>query len=1240
MKTINGPTSGPFKKTAIALLVSSALAGCSGGGGGSDNKDEQGSGSTPAASVSVSGTAIKGILANAIVEAFAISDVNGSTPLATATTNAEGKYTLPAFSHDGPILVKLKTSADTKAICDSTVGCKDSNGNTVAFGETYTFNDSNFSLSAVLPDAAAAADQSLMVTPITHMAAQRVIHDGASTSDAIKAINVATASLLGLDGIDINTVAPVDITNPSAAAAGTPAQQLYAALVASIQTIAEKDPDSSVADIVNNLAADYSTDGGLTSNSTDAAKITLEEIFSNATEVVAAAEQAAEQAGIELDLDKAETHLGLEEAEAVNAEPDTEETVTPVIPVVPTVPVVDTDTDTTTAQSRATAKGIALLNDLNTWQDALTADNQSLVQPFEDQLVGSGDVLNSLEAQTKVLQGFYSLVGKTVEEDYCIYTDTNGNCLEFDSTSEVETGPLINVIGAIAGLVELTGYLEESQVNENTTSGTFNYGQQLGSVVSYETEQLNDLINEVIEGETEADDIDVEAYSLIANYTAKDNKIDRVTFIVTALDPEGIYDNEFSIVLTQDGFNDDGLRIGFFVESATFDVPSSGLSLNIPAGEAAITFESADARKAFATDNSSRDPSLAAVTAIDVHLSSQAIHTVVSEGETLVTTGRISIDLDYDRGSNAETTSVISFGVDIGNDNGEKLKGDLALTVNGDFSETEDAILGFSQIINIADADAKFTGEIEIAGTSAQGISESAGFAGEIATKTHFLAANASGEQLINNGDAAVSGTVTINSGGNITQFTGNAAIEMEMLKTPNGKPFILNGIQYHMNKATLFGGLSTQRSTGEMASLEINAVVTADVEGVIYPEVNVPQEGDLYAQLHYGINSINEDSAVLYVNYMNAYNDGIAKLATTGLVVDRDENQDNERYTPENLVVHFSRNNCAPLENSMDVSQVCDITVSRTNNSIFNFPPHGLTTEEKKVFVKDYNYYSFLNYDNPFGYSPSVEVVIGECVVYEGHEACDVTATQTAVIPGINQSPEYRLTQFIADAYNWNDLNLIIPQYYGAYFGIETQYGELEASTRNAYFINFDGNQPVGIEIDKTIDINVEGFYSDVQITQFDTVDAYIEMSAALRMSASLTGLDDAEITVYADRIGLEDFSGSVKLVNGVRAIELVFDTSKSLSDAAGTNLQISNADALMTINASCASDLNDEGIQDNSGIVACADGINFQGDVVVDGLKVADLEDRDGLPVFRFSDGSGFDLIATPNLLIQPTQ
>jgi hypothetical protein len=45
------------------------------------------------------------------------------------------------------------------------------------------------------------------------------------------------------------------------------------------------------------------------------------------------------------------------------------------------------------------------------------------------------------------------------------------------------------------------------------------------------------------------------------------------------------------------------------------------------------------------------------------------------------------------------------------------------------------------------------------------------------------------------------------------------------------------------------------------------------------------------------------------------------------------------------------------------------------------------------------------------------------------------------------------------------------------------------------------------------------------------------------------------------------------------------------------------------------------------------------MQGDIFVGGFKVADLEDRDGLPVFRFDDGSGYDLILTPNFIVQPS-
>ena len=247
---------------------------------------------------------------------------------------------------------------------------------------------------------------------------------------------------------------------------------------------------------------------------------------------------------------------------------------------------------------------------------------------------------------------------------------------------------------------------------------------------------------------------------------------------------------------------------------------------------------------------------------------------------------------------------------------------------------------------------------------------------------------------------------------------------------------------------------------------------------------------------------------------------------------------------------------------------------------------------------------------------------------------------TKTITLLSQVQDPEFGLTKYIADISNSYSSSNIAPSYYGAYFDVETQYGDVYAQTSYMDNLELSGEQDAGVNVDKTIDLTIEEFDSQFEVTQFDTENAFVEMSAALRIKADLTGLDNAEITIVADRLGLEDFSGTVKLVNGVRTIALAFDTTKELSDASGTNLKISNADTLMTINATCATDADDEGAQDNSGILACDDGINFKGDVVVDGLKVADLEDRDGFPVFRFSDGTGFDLVATPNLLIQPSK
>ena len=49
-----------------------------------------------------------------------------------------------------------------------------------------------------------------------------------------------------------------------------------------------------------------------------------------------------------------------------------------------------------------------------------------------------------------------------------------------------------------------------------------------------------------------------------------------------------------------------------------------------------------------------------------------------------------------------------------------------------------------------------------------------------------------------------------------------------------------------------------------------------------------------------------------------------------------------------------------------------------------------------------------------------------------------------------------------------------------------------------------------------------------------------------------------------------------------------------------------------------------------------ACESGFNFEGDIFVDGYKVADLEDRKGIPVFKFDDGSDYELVVTPNFIV----
>lgn len=1434
----------PFKKTALAVLVGSLLSGCI-ELGGDDSSDDEVQDDQPQEEqrVSITGFAVKGILAGAIVEAY---DITGNTLLATTITDADGKYTLPSITHDGPILVKLKTAADTMATCDSAVGCDDGSGTPVPFGSKYTFNDSNFNLSAVLPDASVADDQELMVTPITHMAAERVqaAADAGETIDssAVQGINNATATLLGLDGVDINTVPPVDITDVQATSEGSADQQLYAALLASIQTIAEQDPEATIADVVNDLATDYAEDGGLVSNSEDAAKITLEEIFVGATEVVEIVEAEAVEEGVELDLGEAGSTLDLAESEAKNAEPDAEVIVEPEP---------EPEPEPTLTLSTATQKGIALLNDLNTWQDALQADNQTLTQPFEDQLEGTGDILESLDAQSKVLQEFSTLIVREEDVTECFATDSmTGVCIASDTYTESEAGPIFGIAGVVASLAGLTEKLQDSLAVDvaDSSGNTFNYTTQVDDIDGINIEDINDVISEE----------DVLAYDLVATYSIKEGKIDSITYVMSDLAAKPVFDTDFTVTLTQTDFDDDGLQIAFNVTNAVANIPSESLVLSVLTGSASLTFETAAARKAFSADESELDPSLASVTAVDVHLAARAVKTDTTVSPAVTTTANLNIDLDYDRAADDTTVTTAAFGLDMTNSNGESIDGDLIFTVNGDFSETEVALEGFQQTLDMTGANAVFNGEVTIAGADAAGIVQSATFSGSIDAEVGFFAPVVDEEQIAKDANADFEGMIEITSGTKTTSFTGSASVFMEAVTTPDGTPFSLgDGTEYHVNKVELFGRLKADQGTEDAdptAGLSINAVVNANIAGLQFNPVTLPENGDVVGQLNYGIKSLTADSAEIYLNRKDALDASIASLTAINAMVDSD-NGHHAQLNSSNAIVSFARSNCSTPANN--AYHLCDVvsTDSFKRNKFFptavteaealatmqadvdnEYNPYGnipaptlvtnFTTTGGDAVVEhgecfgdltpetllascvvsrtynttidiptdiahdfDRNYYARgLDFNQPGGNSVSLavsdcaeyaaDVTMQECTLASSHNENqgvgpwdDIPSLQASLestysgqdITGLTCDTnedgyghcEYTRTgyeQIIVDAdltaasiltiqygkhsygsYSYNiepncetaacaltmtshrEISLpagLTPAERETYFAavedgyvnrtdtltleacetfdngamdcrfnqsqvythnsvmndlgngltkfiafiaqnlnifscsvnfnqsLESDYGWLNVVANGSADMNFTGDIAAGETEDKTMPVKIEYFDPRFDAEKIAAGEgAFVQMSANVSIKANLTGLENAEIAIFANRLGKEDAEGTIKLINGTRAIELNVNSTQALNTAEGINLVIRNQDAEMTIMAICATDENDAGVYDNEHIAACADGIFFQGAVHVGGFKVADLEDRDGLSVFRFSDGTGLDLVATPNFVVQPS-
>lgn len=385
-----------FKSLTLSLFIASMLSACSGSSGDSDTPQLPNPSAietpieTPVPGLPtslISGIAIKGVLHNALITAYPLDK---SEVLASTFTDETGAFSLPEFSYDGPVLLELTSEVNTRMRCDASVGC--GSNPVTAFAEFYYFHQDDFILSAILPVSQELDTQislnTLHITPITHLAAQRSLALGLTDAALLAEQNALALKLMG---IQVSGRAAVDVTNALALSEAGPDSRLHGLLASAFSYIAETDASRNLADVINEVADDYAQDGGLIELSS-MGLIDLHTIFLAASKNIDAIENQALSQGQQLDLDYIETRFMLAIKQGKKANLD-EEFIPSAVEPLPT------------DAARAELYAAELLEQANRLHNKLVAAQVgSLTQPFIAPLTEAGDVLDTASAQSNYLQ--------------------------------------------------------------------------------------------------------------------------------------------------------------------------------------------------------------------------------------------------------------------------------------------------------------------------------------------------------------------------------------------------------------------------------------------------------------------------------------------------------------------------------------------------------------------------------------------------------------------------------------------------------------------------------------------------------------------------------------------------------------------------------------------------------------------------------------------------------------------
>lgn len=216
--------SAKWPKTGLRLAAVAGLgivlSACSESEIGIDSESDAG----PEQRVQVSGKAVKGLVANGLVQLYGFT-AGEPTLLGSDVTAADGGYDLDVpSSYSGPIKVVISAIDGSQMRCDAPAGCGD-----VSYGEWMPL-EPGFSLQAYQSHVLPNQPVNLHVTPFTHLAAA-LVEVGDADAQSISSANAQIADLFDLAG-NFTALEPVDVTQSAAVDEASQPALRYAVLAA------------------------------------------------------------------------------------------------------------------------------------------------------------------------------------------------------------------------------------------------------------------------------------------------------------------------------------------------------------------------------------------------------------------------------------------------------------------------------------------------------------------------------------------------------------------------------------------------------------------------------------------------------------------------------------------------------------------------------------------------------------------------------------------------------------------------------------------------------------------------------------------------------------------------------------------------------------------------------------------------------------------------------------------------